>query len=408
MVLYLLLCASALSAQDTVVVSLTDVQRRVLEKNPAFLSEQQSAEIARGELKQARVYPLNPELSIEIPGASSSPTDDDDYRASLTQGIEWAGQRGLRIRAAQAGVTRADAAVRNAARLGVAEASVAFYRALAAKQRLKLAEDVLALNQRLLEAVHIQLREGEISALEGNLAEIEFGRARARVLAVRREVNATTLQLKRLLAIPSYQEIRLVDDNSAAPSFTTLSIDSLVTEAHVRRPDLAMHRTAIREFDLLGQLARRDGIPVLQLSAVAERDREGGNPRIGVGVGFALPIFSRNQGVIAQRRAQSQQALLEARAVELQIREEVATAVQAYAAASEETLIFETSVLEPARRNSQLLEAAYRAGKLALPTLLLLRNQLLEAELGYWDAWLTQREALVQLQAAIGELPVRL
>jgi len=80
--------------------------------------------------------------------------------------------------------------------------------------------------------------------------------------------------------------------------------------------------------------------------------------------------------------------------------------VQAYRAASEETGIYETSVLEPARKNSQLLETAYRAGKLALPTLLLLRNQLLDAELGYWDAWLTRREALVQLQAAMATLPV--
>lgn len=66
--------------------------------------------------------------------------------------------------------------------------------------------------------------------------------------------------------------------------------------------------------------------------------------------------------------------------------------------------MFAVSVLRPARENTQLLETAFRAGKLALPTLLLLRNQLLDAELGYWDAWLAQHVAFIQLAAATGAL----
>jgi outer membrane protein TolC len=61
-------------------------------------------------------------------------------------------------------------------------------------------------------------------------------------------------------------------------------------------------------------------------------------------------------------------------------------------------------VLQPARENQQLLEKAFRAGKVGLPTLVLLRNQLLDAELGYVDAILAQRRALVALQAATASL----
>jgi outer membrane protein TolC len=60
--------------------------------------------------------------------------------------------------------------------------------------------------------------------------------------------------------------------------------------------------------------------------------------------------------------------------------------------------------LQPARANQDLLETAYRAGKVNLSTLLLLRNQLLDAELGYWDAWLARRTALIALQAATATL----
>ena len=59
-------------------------------------------------------------------------------------------------------------------------------------------------------------------------------------------------------------------------------------------------------------------------------------------------------------------------------------------------------MLVPARENQSLLEIAYREGKSDLPTILLLRNQLLEAELDYLDAWLAARTSLANLEAAIG------
>ncbi|MCL4866620.1 MAG: hypothetical protein KJZ47_12065, partial [Gemmatimonadales bacterium] len=113
---------------------------------------------------------------------------------------------------------------------------------------------------------------------------------------------------------------------------------------------------------------------------------------------------NRNQGLVDQRRALGAQARLDQRATILRIRTDVVEAVRAYRSASEEAALYETSVVRPARANIALLEIAYREGTLDLPTLLLLRNQLLDAEFGYWDAWLAQREALVRLEAATGAL----
>ena len=79
-------------------------------------------------------------------------------------------------------------------------------------------------------------------------------------------------------------------------------------------------------------------------------------------------------------------------------------AYQSYALAAEEARIFENDVLQPARANQQLLETAYREGKIDLPALLLLRNQLLDAELSYWDAWLAHRRSLVALQSATASI----
>lgn len=394
---------TASAVRDTLLLSLSEAQRLALRQNPVVLADAQEVEIARGELLQARVYSFNPELEVGAPGAAAA---SGVYEAALTQEIDWAGQRGLRTRAARIGLARTEAVVRDAARLTLAETSRAYFASLAANQRLQVAEASLGLGERLLRAVRIQLREGEISVMEGNLAEIEYGRSRARVLAARRESTAALLELKRLAGLAPEHPVRLSADLSTALPPATLREDSLIALALARRPDVAARTVAVDEFLTLRRLARREALPNLRVGALAEGDGPGGEPRFGLGVGVSIPVFDRNQGIRAQREAQADQAALQARAVELLIRTQVADALRAYRAASEEVMVLQESVLQPARQNRALLETAYQAGKVGLPELLLLRNQLLDAEMDYWEAWLAQRQALVALGAATATLGI--
>lgn len=396
---------------DTLTLTLIDVQRLAIRQNPSLLATRQETAIAEGAVRQARVIQFNPELALQSIGSSVGGSGRP-FELALTQEFELAGQRGLRIGAARIGRDRASAVVQDAGRLTLGAASTSFYRALAGARRLAVARDALALTERLMAAVRTQLAEGEVSTMEANLAEIEAGRGRARVLTAQREETSASLDLKQLLGLGPDTPIRLVADTTGpavvpdrgvvpAPA---LAEDSLVALAFARRPDLAASTAAVREFETLTALARRSAFPNLRLGAAVERGVSGDSPEIGPAIGLSIPLFNRNQGLVDQRRALTAQALLERHALELGIRSDVAEAVRAYRMASEEAAIYETSVVRPARENIALLEIAYREGKIDLPTLLLLRNQLLDAELGYWDAWLVQREALVRLEAATGAL----
>lgn len=410
--------APALAApSDTLLLSLSDAHRYALEQNPAFLADRQESAIARSQLRKARVH-LNPSLEFQAPGAG---TDGalSEFEAELSQELEWAGQRRLRIRAARAGVDRAGSAVHDAARRMLAKVSAAYYTALAAEKRLLVARELSELNQQLLAATRIQAKEGEISAMEANLVEIEAGRARARVAAAEREATHTRLEVQRLTGTAPDLEIRLQDAVPPAPDPATIEPDTLVCLALARRPDIAAQSHAVDEYEELARLARREAIPNLRLGVFLRREtlavhstgmeapvgeRVLDSPHIGIGLGIPVPIFDRNQGAIAERSAQVEQARYERQATELAVRTEVTDAVRAYRAASEEASLFEREVLQPARNNQLLLESAYRAGKIDLANLILLRNQLLDVELGYWDAWLAQREALVDLEAATAAL----
>jgi cobalt-zinc-cadmium efflux system outer membrane protein len=429
-----LLLATTLGAQapasrgssDSLVLSVREVRRLAAAQNPTLLAARQDTTIARGGLQQAGLLRFNPDFSVVAPGPGIGGSRNTT-EFLLMQELEVVGQRGLRMDAARLGVVRAIATVANATRLALADASIAFYRALSAQRRLQVTREVLQLTERLLGAVRTQLREGEISLLEANLAEIEFGRAQARVLSAQREATGATLDLARIIGVGPGVPLRLEDTAavmttvpdstraiaplaptlapSAVPSAApTLNIDSLTALALVRRPDLVATATAVRETEALVALSRREVLPNIRLGVLAERNQGEQRTRLGPSIGLSLPLFNRAQGLVTQRRAEVRQALFLRDAARLQVRTDIETTVRALAAANAEVAVFEASVRQPARANSALLEAAFGAGKIALPTLLLLRNQLLDAELGYWQAWFARQEALTLLDAASGAL----
>ena len=83
----------------------------------------------------------------------------------------------------------------------IADVDRAFYQVFAASRRAELSQEILALNERLSDVAGRQLREGEISKLDYNLAVIELGdRGRA---TPRRfgSAMAAELELRRLLGL---------------------------------------------------------------------------------------------------------------------------------------------------------------------------------------------------------------
>jgi cobalt-zinc-cadmium efflux system outer membrane protein len=429
-VIWALLAIPVLPAQaqvvgaDTVRLSWPEARALVLRQNPELVAAQLDTAVARGELRQAGLLVrFNPEA--ELLGAGGG----NGSEVGVSQELEIFNQQGARRAVGRAGLARARAGVANASRLALGEVERAFYRLVAATRRSALANEVLGLNRRLADVANKQLGEGEISRLEYNLATVELGRSRARALGAERERVGGNLELGRLLGMPASTVLVPVADSLAVPAWTdsTAAVsltdhapgavaaasgalapdsapaqDSLITLALAQRPDLAERAAAIRQADAQATVAGREAWPNLVLRGSSEREA-GESRAFRPGVGLTLPLFNRNRGEVEARRAEAQQAALERAALTIQVRAEVAGAVAAYHAAAAEVRVLEATVLGPARQNRQLLETAYREGKIGLPELLLIRNQAIEAELDYWTAWLAAREASATLAEATGQ-----
>ena len=425
--LFLFLAAAQASAQssvtsltrspaDTVRLTIEGAHAAALRANPELNAARLDIDVARGELRQAGILRFNP--VADVLGFSS--TGGTMSEVSLGQEVELAGQRGLRREVARAGVARANASVTDVVRTTMVDVTRSFYRSVAADRRAELAREVLALNERLAQVAIRQLQQGEISKLDYNLSMVERGRAQARVYVARRDQQQALIELRRLVGLAPATPLRVVFDSSVhrhatmdeagvphadlsafgTPGDTTA--DQLIARALERRPDVAERSAAMRQAESDLTLAKREAVPNLVVQAASEGNAEGTRRMLRPGVGFSIPLFNRRQGDIEARRALVQQASRNRTAVAARVRAEVESSLRAYEAAAGELEVLENTVLGPARENRRLLEAAYREGKVGLPVLLLIRNQVIDAEQEYWTAWLAEREAAAELTAAVG------
>lgn len=387
--------ATQATGADTIRLTLDSARALALRANPELRAARLDIDIARGDLRQASLLLRdNPELEYLGRGLGSE--------VGVTQEVEVAGQRSARRAAAQAGMQRAAAGVSDLARTTLGDVDRAFFRLFAADRHSELAREILGLNERLADVSSRQLQSGEISKLEFNLAVVELGRARARALAVSRERVETMNELTRLLGLAPRTTLSPLADSAGQPG-APLNVDSLTALALERRPDLAERAAALRQTGAEVSLAHREAFPNVLLRATSEQLEGTDTRELRPGVGLRVPLFNRNQGEVQARRAAERQAELAMNAVAVQIRAEVARAVASYETAAKETAILETTVLAPARENRLLLEIAFREGKVGIAELLLIRNQVIDAELEFWEAWLAEREARADLAEAIGE-----
>lgn len=387
---------------DTLTVSLSEAVSMAVESSPDLAARSWDPVAVRGDARGASAFPFNPELLFE--SRSPSAGIAQRYEAEVGIELEMAGQRGLRIDAAEEAVQAADSRFSDAGRLTLAEVERSYHRLVAAEQRVALLAAIEESNERLATAVRTQLTEGEVSLLEANLVAVEAARARARAVEQRAARTSAALELGRLLGVDPRTEIRTVGPAAQPEREAPASLDEALGRARADRPDLRSNEQELERARQDERLARRERLPNLRLAALLTREDPLVDPRLGVAVGLELPLLNRNQGATARRSAELSGARAELRATEARVRIEVEEAYRRYQAVADEVELLEAELLGPSRENQRLLDVAYREGKIDLASLLLVRNQLLDAELGYWDAWERRERALTDLQSATGAI----
>jgi cobalt-zinc-cadmium efflux system outer membrane protein len=372
--------------------------------NPDLLAARQELDIARGRLVRAH-YPnqFNPEIgggAARRRLADGGPQSSTDFDLTLSQELEVAGQRGKRIEEAEKNLTRVTQQVRDRERLTLAQVKDVFYRGLYLKRRLELFQAVETLNRRLRDIAASRFQAGDVAKMEVNVAEVRLGQARKDTIVAVRDYRNALQELERLLGLEPVGQLTPSGQLTIDPQ--PFQQDQLLQLAMEHRPDLQAAITEQQRVAAETALTRRLIMPNPTLQAFY-RQEEGGDTIAGGALSFPLPLFDRKQAELTQLAGRAGQAGYERHSTELRIQQEVREAFRSYEAAREEVAVFETAVLDRAAENFQLIETSYREGKINLLQLVVVQNDLVNAQFSYVDSLENYWLARTALERAVGQ-----
>lgn len=378
-----------------------------LERNASVLSLQSEVAAARARLGGASVLlQSNPEVEGAVGPRSAPEGDSTDYEVSISQRLEIFGQRGARIDAARALLGSAEARLASRRIEVAAEVRAGFARWLGAGQRELIAVEALDLARQALAAAETRRDAGAASRIEVNAARAALGRAARERAAAAQRLAAARAEFVLLLGVEPSEPIEPEGALAIDEGVSELAVDALVEKALTQRPELRAARLDVEAAGAERRLAGREALPSPRLGiSYSEEGDVGGNARITQGVlAFDLPLFNRNQagrGVASARLTQAERAL---EALTRSVRAEVAVAANRVSTARAAAQAYAGGLLGGLEENMQLVNEAYRAGKVNFFELLVIRRETLEARNGYVDALEELQAAKAGLSRALGSI----
>src|SRR6187551_3446846 len=196
--------AAAVPASAQVVLTLQDTIARAREQAGAVvIARARIVEAEAGVIDASARFRDNPLIEGAAGPRAGSGRRGADVELAVTQQFETGGQRQSRIAGARAAVDRQRAEGQQAVRRVVFDAASAFLDAVAATERLRIAEGADAIARELLNVTERRFALGDIAAIDVNLSRIDAARSTATLVSARADLTAAVGTLRALLRIPS-------------------------------------------------------------------------------------------------------------------------------------------------------------------------------------------------------------
>jgi cobalt-zinc-cadmium efflux system outer membrane protein len=367
------------------------------------LAEKQNLELAAARQQRA-VARAGVRIAQERPNPSAAFTalrDEPHEGLFFDQPIELGAKRGHRIAVAQQESLLTDLDIAGVAREVRRNARAAYYAVAFARAESERRGQILKLAQRLRQIAEQRYEAGEVAQLEVTQADLEVSRAEADFRVGQQEEKVALSQFNALLNEPAETAWDMISSLDGLPPRRELG--QLVQRADAANAELQRLAQEQKVEESRRGLLKAERIPNLELEYGVDfnspRDFRYG-PRSQVSM--ALPVFSRNQGEIAQSLANQRVLEAESAATRRAVAGQVETGYFDWSARLAQVEIYRQTLLPSARRLESLAEESYRAGKSNILTVLDAQRNVQEVERDYLDALLAVQTAFADLEATVG------
>jgi cobalt-zinc-cadmium efflux system outer membrane protein len=322
----------------------------------------------------------NPKLELEtenfggrgdLAGFSSAETT-----AVVSQEIPLGGKRGHRreVGELEAQLARADLEV--AIYDSKAATSSAFFRVLAARQRVDLAAELLELAEHFAGSVSIRVDAGKVSPIEATRASIEVSQTRIALARSERELDAARSLLAATWGSSLVDFGAVVGDLPASvrPTALELLLDHLNRSPDMQRLEVIEQRQA-----MVVDLEQSRRIPDLTVRAGPRWYAATGDSAWVAGFAIPIPVFDRRQGDRQAAGFELERTRRETEAERISLRANLTATLERLRAVTTEVETLSREIVPAAEEAFAATETGYLGGKLGFLDVLDAQRALFEA-----------------------------
>ncbi len=403
--LILLLTPPARSEQGRPEPSATQVlpAKRLTLRDALDLAAGQNLDLAAARLRRA-VAQAGVRIARQYPNPTANFTalrDTPHEGLFFEQPVDIGGKRRRRIELAEQQVGLTSLEIDAVARQVRRKVREAFYAAALARAATAQRAQALELAKRLQSIAQARFNAGDIPQLEVYQADLEVSRAEADYHVAQQRERIAFSQLNAVLNEPPETAWELAGSMEDLPP--RLSLDELVRRAQQSNPEYQHVLQEQKVEQSRRELLRAERIPNLNLQFGTDFNsphdfRVGPRSQLSV----MLPLFSRNQGELAQSSANLSVLDSEAAATRRAVAGRVQAAYFDLEARQVQVELYRQSLRPASRRLESLLEESYRAGRANLLVVLDAQRNVRQVEREYLESLFALQTAFAELEETVG------
>lgn len=386
---------SASGAVTTPGLTLDVAVQTALRQNPQLQAAELEVQASAGGVRQAGALP-NPTLGFE---QEDTRRDTRSTTVQLSQLLELGGKRAAREQLARRNRDLAENALASLLAEIKANTTQAFFDALIAQERVRVAEESVRIATGGTAAANRRVTAGKVSPTEETRARVAEANARIELRQAQAERLASLHALTALMAVPDGSVIQV--DGRAETLPVLPSGDSLVRRME-QSPVLQRAQLEVQRAQAAYDLERARRVPDVTLSVGAKRSQELGRNQPVIGISIPLPVFDTNQGAQLEALRRRDAAQATAQAELLRLRSEVLQAADQLQARSSEVQMLQQEVLPGAQSAYEAASRGFELGKFGFLDVLDAQRTWLQARAQYLNALAQAHRAAAELERRLG------
>lgn len=382
----------------TEALTLADVENMALAQNPTLIRAQAIVTAAQGNWVQVGL-PFNPQVGY-LGQQLGSGGRAEQHGLLIQQEFIRGKKRQLNRSVAAQEVVAAQQQLATQEQRVLTDVRLAFYDALLAQLRLRLAQQLAATAQQGVETVDQLRRAGESSRSDQLQAGLELNTAEILVVTSQ---NRHAASLRNLAAVVGVLELPVTDlsgDLEVVPEEQSWgeSLDRLLAMS----PEIANAAANIERARWALQRAIAEPIPNMTLQGVVMSDNGiGGRTDSIIQLMMPIPVLNRNQGAIQRAHAEVVSAEHAMAQLELRLQSQLAPVFERYASSSNQFRKYRELILPAAQESLELVRQGYKAGEYPFLNLLNAQRTYFQTNLQYLEVLRELRSSAVEIEGML-------